>query len=199
MKKLAPRGQRPFAGFTLIETLVAVLLLATALAGPLTIASKSLTAALIAKDQIVAYYLAQDAVEYVRFIRDTNRLTFSSDSSKWLSGLDGTANGHTNGGGAGPNCISADNSASCIIDSINDTGSICSGTCAALQYNTTYNYYRTDGTVQPAFTRTVKIQLPEPTSGNVNEATLTVTVTWSDTAGVIHPGVTVTEALFNWQ
>ena len=54
--------QKIARGFTLIETLIAVLILTTAIAGPLTIASKGLTATLVAKDQISAFYLAQDAV-----------------------------------------------------------------------------------------------------------------------------------------
>src|SRR3990167_9485995 len=69
-------------GFSLIETLVAVLLLATAITGPLTIASKSFLVATVAKDQVTAFYLAQDAVEYVRFARDSNKLS----GSDWLSG-----------------------------------------------------------------------------------------------------------------
>jgi prepilin-type N-terminal cleavage/methylation domain-containing protein len=65
-------------GFTLVETLVAVLLLTVAIAGPLTIISKSLITALVAKDQVTAFFLAQDAVEYVRFVRDTNKLQDSA-------------------------------------------------------------------------------------------------------------------------
>ena len=57
-----------------METLIAVLVLSLAITGPLTIAQKGLQAALISKDQDTAFYLARDAVEYVRFVRDTNCL-----------------------------------------------------------------------------------------------------------------------------
>src|SRR3989338_5317255 len=59
LKKLCARVR----GFTLIETLIAVLLLSVAVTGPLTIASKGLTATLTAKDQFVAYYLDSLAVD----------------------------------------------------------------------------------------------------------------------------------------
>jgi prepilin-type N-terminal cleavage/methylation domain-containing protein len=57
-------------GFTLLEVLVAILLLALAVTGPMTIAQSSLRAAFFARDQVVALYLAQDAVETIKNIRD---------------------------------------------------------------------------------------------------------------------------------
>ena len=176
-------------GFTLIETLISVLLLATALTGPMTIASRSLNTTLVAKDQIIAYYLAQDAVEYVRFIRDSNRL----GSLSWLSGLDGTANGHTSITGAG--CVNTTDG--CVVDSLDDTITSCTGVCTGLKFNTSTGSYNTSGTGLPGFTRTIKITTPIGT--NADEASLTVTITWTDIGGIVHPGVTMKENLFNWQ
>lgn len=188
------------SGFTIIETLVAVLILATALAGPLTIASRSLNAALIAKDQVAAYYLAEDAVEYVRFVRDSNKLSNNAD---WLAGLDGTANGHTTISGS---CINASNG--CIVDSTADSVTACVSTCTPLKFDpppsgTGTNLYKTTGTVLPAYTRTVTITTPvganDCTAGHGCEALLTVTVTWTDIGGITHPGITTRENLFDWQ
>lgn len=53
-------------GFTLVETLVAVAMLMIAIAGPLTIVSKGLTAATYAKNQVIASFLAQDLIEYIK-------------------------------------------------------------------------------------------------------------------------------------
>lgn len=61
-------------GFTLIETLVAITILLIALAGPLTIAAKGLSTAYYARDQITAFYLAQEGIEYLRNIRDAQAL-----------------------------------------------------------------------------------------------------------------------------
>jgi len=57
-------------GFTLIETLIAVTILTFAVSGPLYTAGRALVAAEIARDQLVASYLAQEGVESVRAMRD---------------------------------------------------------------------------------------------------------------------------------
>jgi len=57
-------------GFTLIETLVAITILMISIVGPLTIAQKSLTAATIAKDQVIASFLAQELMEQIKNDRD---------------------------------------------------------------------------------------------------------------------------------
>jgi prepilin-type N-terminal cleavage/methylation domain-containing protein len=61
-------------GFTLIETLAAITILLIALAGPLTIAAKGLNTAYYARDQITAFYLAQEGIEYIRNMRDAEAL-----------------------------------------------------------------------------------------------------------------------------
>lgn len=175
-------------GFTLIETLVAVLILSSAIAGPLTIASKGLLTAIVAKDQMIAYYLAQDAMEFVRFKRDTNQLCLSaggscSGVSSWLTGFD-------TGG-----CINTANG--CHVDSFSGTISSCSGACPPLRFHTTNNQYLTTGTGEVRFVRTVRIQ--QPIGTNNDEVRVTVTVSWSDLAGATHQPVTVVEDMFNWQ
>lgn len=61
-------------GFTLLETLVAVSLLMLSIIGPLTIAQKSVKTSTYTKNRTTAYYLAVDAQEFLRNIRDTNSL-----------------------------------------------------------------------------------------------------------------------------
>jgi prepilin-type N-terminal cleavage/methylation domain-containing protein len=68
-------------GFTIIETLVAITILLISIAGPLTIAQKSLTAATLAKDQVIASYLAQDLMEYIKNTRDNNPIFSGAPSS----------------------------------------------------------------------------------------------------------------------
>jgi hypothetical protein len=72
-------------GFTIIETLVAISILMIAIAGPLTIAHKGLLAALYAHDQVTASYLAQDAMEYLKNVRDNN----VKSGRDWLTGFSG--------------------------------------------------------------------------------------------------------------
>lgn len=59
-------------GFTLIEALVAISILTIAVTGPLSLASKGLAYSSYAKDEITAFYLANEAIDVIRNIRDTN-------------------------------------------------------------------------------------------------------------------------------
>lgn len=58
------------SGFTLIEALVAISILMIAIASPMLLAQKSLSTATLSKDQMTATFLAQDAIEAVKNIRD---------------------------------------------------------------------------------------------------------------------------------
>lgn len=83
---------RSLRGFTIVETLVAIAVLMIAVAGPLVVATKGLTSALVSKDQMVASYLAQDTMETIKNVRDNNLpgviATYPSDvAGHWLSGL----------------------------------------------------------------------------------------------------------------
>lgn len=173
--------------------LVAVLLLTIAITGPLTISSKGLTVALVAKDQTVAFYLAQDAIEYVRYARDTNTL----QGGNWLTGAinlgpciwDGTgtqAYCHFNSVGAGDAPLVP---TACSASSCSDV---------PLYYNDGGKYYThsSSGNTRTIFTRAVSIK--NPNNGAADEAVLSVTVRWSDIAGATR-SITVSESIFNWQ
>ncbi len=59
-------------GFTIIETLVAISILVIAVTGPLSLASRGLAYSQYAKDEVTAFYLANEALDVIRNIRDTN-------------------------------------------------------------------------------------------------------------------------------
>lgn len=197
LKKLFSRAR----GFTLVETLIAVIILVTAVSGPLSIAARGLTTALIAKDQVTAYYLAQDGMEFVRFVRDTNKL----QSGDWLTGagdLDASKRIDLS------NCAGANG---CSVDSAAGTTptSCSSATCSQgnMRYDTVTRLYKTAGTLTGlTFNRVIKITTPNPPSTNTTERTITVTVSWSDAAGVTGSGcsanfrcVIIQENIFDWE
>ncbi len=69
-------------GFTLIETLVAITILLVAIAGPLAIIAKNISYSAYARDQVTASYLAQEAIEVLRRIRDNDALA-NPGSTPW--------------------------------------------------------------------------------------------------------------------
>jgi prepilin-type N-terminal cleavage/methylation domain-containing protein len=61
-------------GFTLIEALISIAILMLSVAAPLSLAGKGLIAADLAQRQIVAFYLAQDAIESLINKKTSNKL-----------------------------------------------------------------------------------------------------------------------------
>lgn len=81
------RVNRCTSGFTLVETLVAIAVLLLAVSAPLSLAERSLASAETARQEVTAFYLAQEAVEFVKNKRDENAITGKGGGSNWLSGL----------------------------------------------------------------------------------------------------------------
>jgi len=161
--------------FTLIETLVAISVLLLSLAGPLSIAAQALQGAYYARDQVTASYLAQEAVEYVRAIRDQNYL--ANPVAPWLTGIDDPDTG----------CVSV----GCTVDFPNFSHERCSGACAPILLGVASDLYNhEDGAVTP-FTRTLTL-IPV----NAGEVSVQVTVSWHS-AG-IDRSFRITEQLFDW-
>jgi len=156
-------------GLTLIETLVAISVLLMSVIGPMVIYSRSISEARFAGNQITAYYLAQEAMEFVKYKVNTN----FNDGTLWLV----------------PelsNCIGVN---TCTVDSVNDNVNACGGSCPVLRVdNDLYNYISGVNTI---FTRGVNI------IDNGNEATVVVEVSWTDAVG--GKTITIKENIFEWR
>jgi hypothetical protein len=158
-------------GLTLIETLVAISVLMIGLAGALTLAQQSLSSAAHAKDQIVAYYLAQEGMELVRNKRDQNFV----NGGDWLSGLQP--------------CL---DSSGCLIDSFDLDIFNCTGVCSLLrhdQYTGMYGY--NTGWAETTFRRTIKMS-----DVSQEEKLVTVTIDWQ--TGRANKSFEVSEVLKMW-
>lgn len=70
-------------GFTIIESLVAIAVLTLGIMGTMSAAQSGLSSFNFSKNQIVAFYLAQEGFEQIRNIRDENRL----NGVDWLTGI----------------------------------------------------------------------------------------------------------------
>jgi len=164
------------AGFSLIEALVAIAILLLALIGPFTIATKGLVSANFARDQVTAFYLAQEATEIIRSKRDNNVL----GGKEWTDKLD--------------ECFDKE----CTVDATKniDSGSAikkCTGECDVLQQSSSSKLYGyLGGWDDTKFTRKIYIE-----EMSADEIRATVTVLWS--SGSIDKSFSITETFFNWQ
>src|SRR3989344_7233349 len=83
-------------GFTLIETIIAIFLLTAGVVGSFSLMQKVTSFTSISSSQFVASYLAQEGVEIIRNIRDTNyleRQTWDADIGVGVGRLDYRSDG----------------------------------------------------------------------------------------------------------
>ncbi len=181
-----------FSGFTLIETLVAISILAIVIAGSMAAIQVTLKSTVYAKDAVTAKFLAEEGIESIRNMRDTNII----NGLPWMSGI---ADPDVSDGSAGSPCgdISAETSSSyCYIDSINNTvPMVCTGqdgTCTTpLNFdNDTKDYLYSDDSGNPTpskFIRSIQVVgvdgingSPDGTAADTFSARVTVTITWDE-------------------
>ncbi len=171
-------------GFTLLETLVALTILVMAVVGPLQLASKSVGSAIISQNRITAFYLAQEGIEAIRNIRDTNFL----EGSSWLDGLNQCWGGE------------------CYIDipvyyedlsSPSAAISPCGSDCPLMKYDIANgNYYNYSAGRDTVFRRVIKITRISTGVPN-DEAVVNVKVLWNDKGK--QREIELQENIFNWR
>ncbi len=168
------------AGFTFVETLVAISILLLAIAAPLSLGSQGLSASRVARDQVIATYLAQEAIEFARNIRDANTLA----GNMWITDLE--------------ECIDG----LCMLDIPAGEIEACpeKAGCDPLIFDEETGFYGLggedpgDGVVITKYTRSLYIDIEDQ---NSNEALLTATVEWQD--GLATRSVTVEDSILDWQ
>ena len=187
-------------GFSLVETIVAIAILTLAMVAPLSLAQRGLNASIYARDQITAFYLAQEAVEYARNVRDSNNLngTPATTGANWLSGLEECIN-QACGMDVGLSGSVSEQTITCSSPTVDPQ--------CQLVFNPTTGIYgdfglRVSGGALPApwrttvFNRTLQItRIAVGTEAN-GEAGLVVTVSWR--TGLITKSLTLNEKIFNW-
>lgn len=180
-------------GFTVLESIVAIAVLSLSVSGAFAAVTQSLSQAIIAKDEIKAFYLAGEAIEIIRNKRDNNQLAKLNGSAvSWLSGIAEN--------GSDP-CYYGK---TCRTDSVSTSLVQCGlawGACPGLNQNQTtflYNYSPTDSNnVATNFKREIQIELVQTDSfGNPREIAVTVKISW--TKGVTTREFKIKEHLFNW-
>jgi prepilin-type N-terminal cleavage/methylation domain-containing protein len=169
------------SGFTLVETMVAISILTVAIIAPMALTTQSLSSAYYARDQITAFHLAQEAIESVRYARDSNILKNALGTPGGI--LDGLPPSGT------PFTIDTTN---------NNQMTQCTGACPPLRKNVGLYGYNSGSPTQ--FVRTV-VATVVPGSNydgtNYDEINILVTVSWT-TGSFKSRSFTISENLFKW-
>lgn len=185
-------------GFTLIETMIAVSILTLSVAGPLFTANRAIVAAMTARDQLTASYLAQEGIEYVRAMRDNEFLAAyqaggaSVSSAAWTNFLSG----------ADAASITQCRAATCTLDPARPMGTgsgfslqPCAGSACTPLYLANSIYTQQSeiaGAVRTPFTRVI-----QAIDVSASDERIVSTVSWSYHG--IPYSVTVSDHLTPWQ
>lgn len=174
-------------GFTILESIVAIAILSLSISGAFSAVQQSLSQAVIAKDEVKAFYLAQEAIEIIRNKRESSQLArINSGSGSWLDGI-------TQGGDGIHICPFGN---TCSVDATNFQIFNCGiggwGTCPQnlKQDPTTYLYNYATGS-DTNFKREIQIE-----SITANEIAIAVRVSW--TKGLTPFEFKAKTLLFNW-
>lgn len=171
-------------GFTILETIIAIAVVSLVIAGATSAVRTGLVGSSIAKEQVKAFYLAQEAIEVVRNKRDGNILAnFNGTPTNWLAGIarvgDPCAPGNT-----------------CAVDASTYTlsNSGCSGwnSCPYLRQDpNTYLYGYNGAWTETLFRREIQIE-------NISADEINVTVQISWTHGATTRSFKTKTLLMNW-
>ncbi len=186
------------AGFTLIETMVAITLLSVAIVAPMALTAQSLASAYYARDQITAFYLAQEAIEAVRAIRDAQILQIAQSSGGSQINLFGSIPTDNT-----PFTIDArQTNPATAITACNSTDANGKIVCPPLKTDGTLYGYNADW-ADSNFTRTIRACYVQPNQQNLcnstasDEVRLTATVTWK-TGAFQERSFSISENLYRW-
>lgn len=179
------------SGFTIVEALVAVMILSISVASMLSITASSSISARYARNDITANYLLQEVVDSIRNSRDTIAFQMRDYGGGWASFINKYSN-----------CTGVNG---CYIDMANfdpKGGSAseviaCGSTCTVMKYDASstnssfYNY--TNGT-NSIFTRKVLFE-----NIDTDKVKVTATVTWKNDSSSVTKTRTLVTYLLDWQ
>jgi len=189
MDKKKKKSDNQASGFSILEVMVSLGLLTVGILGALSLAAGNIGSALYSREQITAFYLAQEAVEYTRnILRKNDAPGYDSNFNQWLNG-------------AVKDMRDCKSNYGCYIDVVNNTVSACGASDCGNNYlkydSVSKNYYHGSGGISTVFRRWIKIvQLSTGAQGD-KEARIDVTVQW-DTKGGTSKRVSLQEYVHNF-
>lgn len=187
------------AGFTLIETLIAITILLIGIVAPMQIAANALNSTFESRDQITAYYLAAEAIEYVKNVRDTTFLLDikNGEDNDWMFGLykciDSSCIIDVY-----PEMLSAESIQACGVDGLS-----CEKPLLFDDVSGMWSYTSSLGGEDSRFSRSVNIKLGQNNSSNTgepnnDEAIIISKVKWLSKGGATKTFI-LRGTMMNWQ
>ena len=181
-------------GFTLVETLVAISILSISIAAVFSAVQNGIRSSTIAKDQVTAFYLVQEAMEFIRNIRDENDLyTISGDPKNWLAGLSSNSNDP---------CWYGDSlvpQKTCKIDSYMKDVTTCSnGICPPIKQDSVTGLYGYTNGPDTSFIRKIQFQkISDIPNKQYDQVLVIISISW--VARGITKSFQIKELLFDHQ
>jgi len=205
-------------GFTIIESLVAIFILLLSITGPMVFSQSGLRAAFVSRDQITAFYLAQDVIEYVKNTRDNNSISIINGDAGafWLNGLDDCFVEDLSDSGCSIDTLEAAQNGT--INGVEECSSSVDGCLGnnpdgsgdnplVKKEDSLGNFYflglvsgesNEDNSI---FSREIKILPVSPDSADIStaqEVEVVVTIRWNTHETIGSREITVKENIFNW-
>lgn len=173
-------------GFTLVETMSAVLILTFTIVGMMTVVANSLFAAEYARDEITVNYLLQEAIDYIRNDRDTT--IFLRSGYTWEDFLAKYNNCSASLGGCTINVLNDEVPQQCFVDY-----------CPNLYYDEdassgSFYTYDTVNNTETDFERKIVVT---QNATNPDEIDITVTIDWYN--GGLPVTRSLKTSLLKWQ
>lgn len=189
-------------GFTLIETLVAILILTLSIGALLSLAAGGFYSVRYSRNQIVANNLLQESIEYIRNTRDTS-FAGGVDWNDWqFNVLSVDISGSSTGTGT-DGCFSSDG---CYVDPYTTGNKIkqCEGSCPQIYYytdkgfygylNNSYPFTPSQDPFETSFVRKINIV---PSDKSPDQLIVTATISWLN--GENQRSVSQVGIITNWR
>jgi prepilin-type N-terminal cleavage/methylation domain-containing protein len=180
-------------GFTLIELVISIFILSVAVIGVFSAFSVMVILTSDTADRLTAAYLAQEGMEIVRNIRDTNWLNINAGvlDATWVDGLT------SSGGNYSIDC--SDTSVGCKADyTYSSMVPYAANDYLYLDGSGFYVYNPATSPTPTKFERKIIITpIEEGSIGSGHIIKVTVQVAWNQKANILSPGYTADQAISN--
>ncbi len=195
-------------GFTLVETLVALAVILAATVGPVSLITRGLSDFSFSKNKLIATNLAQEGIELIRAVRETNIVCdILNGPTVWPWNenpeLPNPPSGNTFSTATAGIAVDLVTTTNCNVGGgVSIVVPILSASCLEkLRFDPATGIYGNSGPEQTIFTRCVSIQVPSnsPDSGipAADQMDIISTVTWNEKGN--SKSMILQERLYNWR